>query len=391
MFYIQDGRFSRSLTTHEAILTAATSTRNNIDYGAGVFAFATSGGASLVFEDQVLSNFLINSRFTLIVGIDDITNTIALNKLIELRDQYQPNLEVKVFCHNGTGSLFHPKFIWFKIDGEIRLITGSSNLTEKGLRRNREAFTVNNLIDSELLDFEETWNLWIRENNGNLRDLDDDEVVRKAARNATRFVRTHRVETEIEADEEENLSPETAIPPETVDVNSPIGPDILETEDYEAWTIEDNPEVLVAEIPKSGNRWKQANFKVAVFEGFFGGIAGAHQERRILLRHVGDRGSLEELEVRPTVSVRSKNYRVELDAASGLNYPEGDDRPIGIFIKVATRSFIYSLVMPGDVNYNEVQTYLNNSQPRVGIQMRQYLTNSEELRVSCPNLSFWLI
>lgn len=80
-----------------------------------------------------------------------------------------------------------------------------------------------------------------------------------------------------------------------------------------------------------------------------------------------------------------------MDAASGLNYPEGDDRPIGIFIKVATRSFIYSLVMPGDVNYNEVQTYLNNSQPRVGIQMRQYLTNSEELRVSCPNLSFWLI
>jgi HKD family nuclease len=407
MFYIQDGRFSRSLTTHEAILTAATSTQEIVDYGAGVFAFATSGGASLVFEDQVLRNFLSNSRFTLIVGVDDITNTNTLNKLRELREQYQPNLEVKVFCHSDSGSLFHPKFVWFKVDGELRLITGSSNLTEKGLRRNREAFTISNYTDNTVSDFEEYWNLWIRENSSNLRDLDDEEVLRKAARNAVRFVRTRRLETELDVEEGEIISHETEIepptletlysnegatPPEIVIVN-PYVPEILETEDYEAWTIEDNPEVLVAEIPNSGNRWKQANFNVAVFEDFFGGIAGAHEERRILLRHVGNTGALEELEVRPTVSVRSQNYRIELNAAGGLDYPEGENRPIGVFIKVATRSFIYSLVMPGDVNYNEILTYLNNNQPRsgTGIRMRRYLTNAEALRTNCPNLPFWLI
>ncbi|MEH7547756.1 phospholipase D family protein [Neobacillus vireti] len=408
MFYIQDGRFSHSLTTHEAILTAATSKHNVVDFfaGAGVFAFATSGGASLLFEDQVFKDFLSNNHFTLIVGVDDITNTKALNKLRELRDLYQPNLEVKVFCHNDRGSLFHPKFIWFKIDGELRLITGSGNLTEKGLRRNREAFTINIYKDTAARAVEEYWDLWISENNSNLLDLDDEKVIRKAARNAERFVRTRRLETELEGDEEENTSPDTANEPsdleptdtiagenlpEGVLVNTPNATGILETEDYEAWTIEDNPEVLVAEIPNNNVRWKQANFNVAVFERFFGGIAGGHVERRILLRHVGNTGLLEELEVRPTVSVKSKNYRIELNAATGLDYPKGDDRPIGIFIKVATRSFLYSLVMPGDVIYNEVLDYLNDCEPRAGIRMRRYLTNVEELRANCPSLGFWLI
>ncbi|WP_313122311.1 phospholipase D family protein [Exiguobacterium sp.] len=396
MFYIQDGRFSQSLTTHEAILTAATSAHNDVDYGAGVFAFATAGGASLVFEDQVLNNFLANNTFTLIVGIDDITNTITLEKLKELSD-LNPNLDVKVFCHSDSGSLFHPKFIWFKIDGEIRLITGSGNLTEKGLRRNREAFTNNYLTHNELRNFEDYWNFWLSENADNLRDLDDEEVVRKAAKNAIKFLRTRKLETELRVDVSEAMG-ETER--ETADTENPVAPpednqsdvpELIETEDYEAWTIEDNPEVLVAEIPNSSDRWKQANFNQATFESFFGGIAGVNEERRILLRHVGTTGILEELEVRPTISVRSKNYRVELKAAGGLNYPDGDSRPISIFIKIATRSFIYSLVMPEDVIYNEILIYLNNYQPRVGNRMRRYLTDVEELRENCPNLNFWLI
>ena len=100
---------------------------------------------------------------------------------------------------------------------------------------------------------------------------------------------------------------------------------------------------------------------------------------------------LEEVEVRPTVSVISQNYRVELNAARGIQYPTGDQRPIGIFIKVATRSFIYSLVMPEDVNYNEVLFYLNNSLARVPNRMSRYIANVEELRSNCPSLNFWLI
>lgn len=381
MFYFQDGRFSKSLTTHEAILTAAINTQNNNNYGAGVFAFATSSGAALLFEDRVFSSFLSNNDFTLIVGIDDITNTQTLVKLGELRDRYQPHLKVKVFCHNDSESLFHPKFIWFKIDDEVRLLTGSGNLTEKGLRRNREAFTVSNLKNNELSDFESDWNLWISENDNNLLDLEHEEVVRKAAQNATRFFRTRNVETELEV-EEENYT--------EVLETSYIIPENIETEDYGAWSIEGNPEVLIAEIPSSNNRWKQANFSRAVFEGFFGGMAGVNEERRILLRCVDSNGNLERLEVRPMVSVISRNFRVELNAASGLNYPEGVDRPIGVFVKVSTRSFLYSLVMPGDVEYNEVLSLLNRFQPR-GRKMRRYLTDVEMLKENCPNLGFWIV
>ena len=401
MFFIQDDRFSRSLTTHEAILTAATSIANTITCGGGVFAFATAGGVSLVFEDIVLRSFLAENPFTLIVGIDDITNTNTLDKLQELKNLYHPNLEVKVFNHNDSSSLFHPKFVWFKTDGEIKLIAGSGNLTEKGLRRNKEAFTITSFRDSELEDFEEYWNLWLSENISKLSEIDDEEVIMKATINSMRFTRTRIVDTE--EGEEALTSANVEEQPVTVgERNVEFSPEIevidtmvtsinIETEDYNAWTIDDNPEVFVGEIPNNNSRWKQANFSRIVFEDFFGGIAGVNEERRILIRHVGATGMLEEVEVRPTVSVVSQNYRVELNAAGGLSYPIGNHRPIGIFIKVATRSFIYSLVMPEDVNYNEVLSYLNNSVPRVQNRMSRHVANVEELRRNCPNLSFWLI
>ncbi|WCN39195.1 hypothetical protein [Aneurinibacillus uraniidurans] len=57
LFNMHDGHFSRTLTIHEAILTVTTDTNNLRNYGAGVFALATSGLASLVFEDRVLIAF----------------------------------------------------------------------------------------------------------------------------------------------------------------------------------------------------------------------------------------------------------------------------------------------------------------------------------------------
>ena len=399
MFYIQDSHFSQSLTAHEAILTAATSSRNDTrNHGAGVFAFATSGGVSLIFEDLILSDFLSKSPFTLIVGVDDVTNTYTLKKLCELRDLYCPNFVVKVFCHNDPKSIFHPKFVWFYVDGEIRLITGSGNLTEKGLRRNWEAFTISRLSGDEIEYFKNYWDSWIKENEGNLYDVDDEEVARQAAKNNARVVAAGKSEVEPEGEEEVGSADDDVLAPERISQNganrieSPSEVAVrkpLETEDYEAWTIEDHFEVLIAEIPNNGYRWKQANFNAGTFKGFFGGIAGGNVERRILLRHVNMTGKLEDIEVRPTVSVKSKNYRVELNAAAGLDYPNGEERPIGVFVKVSTRSFLYSLLMPDDVNYHEVLNYLDSSQPRIGNWMRRYLTNVEKLKENCPSLGFW--
>lgn len=398
MFYIQDLKFSKTLTVHEAILTASKNTTGEIKIGAGVFAFVTKGGTALVFEDQVLKEFLLNGFFTLIVGIDDITNTNTLIKLRELKDMHRDNLEIKVFYHNDTSSLFHPKFIWFKGDEKIKLITGSGNLTEKGLRRNREAFTINEFENEKLKEFEEYWESWLEENNNNLKELDDEDVIAKAAINATRFFRTPGVESDFDESIEQSTKSHTG--GETLDnedylngIDDGLTNDLvtIEPEDYGAWSIQDDLEALVAEIPNSGSRWKQANFSKSVFEGFFGAIAGSSDERRILLRDISLTGLLEEIEVRTTVSVISQNYRIELKAASGLDYPEGDNRPIGIFIKVATRSFVYSLYMPEDRMYNEVLDYLNNSQEKQTNRMRRFITNVDDLRLNCPNLNLWLI
>jgi len=68
--------------------------------------------------------------------------------------------------------------------------------------------------------------------------------------------------------------------------------------------------------------------------------------------------SLSDIENRQSVSVKSKNYRFELDAASGLDYPT-NGRPIGVFIKVSTRIFMYHLFMPSDPMHFEILNWMN--------------------------------
>ena len=46
--------------------------------------------------------------------------------------------------------------------------------------------------------------------------------------------------------------------------------------------------VLIAEIPKSGDRWNQANFDLETFRNYFGAIPGHTQ--RIILTHIDSEG-----------------------------------------------------------------------------------------------------
>ena len=73
-----------------------------------------------------------------------------------------------------------------------------------------------------------------------------------------------------------------------------------------------------------------------------------------MLKNVDKSGTLGKTEVRPSVSVSSQNYRFELDAAAGIDYPKDGKRPLGVFVKVSQRDFLYELVMPGDVGYDSL-------------------------------------
>ena len=127
----------------------------------------------------------------------------------------------------------------------------------------------------------------------------------------------------------------------------------------DGWQFYEENEVLLAEIPKSGNRWKQANFDIDTFRNFFGATPGDNSQR-ILLRNINENQSLSSIEIRPSVSVISQNYRFELDAASGLSYPT-DGKPIGIFIKLTTRMFLYHLFMPDHPAYEEIKDWMDNN------------------------------
>jgi len=364
MFYIQDPYFEENIL-HEELLEII----NGASFGVGIYAFATKSGIDLVLGDSIFQGFIQNGgKFNLIVGIDEITNTSAIKTLIKYRDEYKGNLKVDVFLHKDKDSLFHPKFSYFQNEHrEGALVLGSGNLTDKGLRLNREAFNINYLNPEKSNNVKEKIADWLRFNEERLKELEDREVLEKAELNRFIYIRNKK--------SFKTINDELSVKEE---VES-----LLET-----WDFNEESEVLVAEIPKSGNRWKQANFNKDSFINFFGAKVG-NNKQRILFRNVEQSGKLSEIESRPSVTVKSRNFRFELDAASGLDYPE-ESCPIGVFIKVATRAFIYILVMPNDRNYNDIISFLDEKEEKKQ-NMRRYRTYVGELYNRCPNLSFWKI
>lgn len=159
--------------------------------------------------------------------------------------------------------------------------------------------------------------------------------------------------------------------------------------DESYWKINFSCETLVAEIPKNGDRLKQANFDKDSFEHYFGATCGENGAYRILLKSIQQDGRLGETEIRPSVSVASHNYRFELDAAKGLVYPKGKLRPIAIFFKVSCRDFLYELIMPDDNAYKEVINLLNNTQEPHKIKVRRIKYNCTELHRHVPSLEIW--
>ena len=165
---------------------------------------------------------------------------------------------------------------------------------------------------------------WFDRNQEFLCELDDQAVLERARRNEGERRRRH------EEDEVEAVDSQTS--------GAPSG-DI----------------VLLAEIPKGSTRWNQANFDLDNFKKFFQLQPGTL--RRVVLLPVSPDGTVGDPEVRPSVDVKSQNYRIELGLASGLDYPE-NGRPIGLFLRIGPRRFRYRLLMPDDAAYGDVQDFL---------------------------------
>lgn len=357
---IQDPLSLTSITLHESIIEAC----QEAIRGGGAFAFVTKEGAELLLLNPTFSEMCVTGSFNLVAGVDEITNTRAIEALERISAEL-PGLNVKVFLHEYSDTTFHPKFCWFRHERGGVLITGSGNLTLRGLRSNWEAFTVTQLTNIEVDQIETIWNQWNESNSEVLKDLDDEEVIECAADNTIEASRRSRAER---TGRERRRRSRRRLPR----TQTPILHDIL-----------------VAEIPRASNRWNQANFDQNNFENFFGMTIGI-PNIIATLQHVSDDGSLGEIESRPGVSVRSQNYRIELSAAHGLDYPR-TGRPIGIFVRIATRTFQYRLLMPDDPHYRTVADFLNANWHGRQDRMKRIVLDSDTLRTAWPDSPLWLI
>lgn len=367
LIHIQDPSFSKSYTLHEALLYSSIGSIR----GGGVYAFATAGGVRLLLEDDIFIEFLRNSHFQLIIGTDEITNEKTLEQLTNLERAYR-NFDVKAFCHNLNNITFHPKFCWFKKDKGGIIILGSGNLTEKGLRRNWEAFTVVEVSEKDMVEIEAQWNNWIGHNRSYIKAISDSDVINKAKTNL-------RVAKKIKSE----VLPEIDIEEPLIETDT----ELEDKEDLEAWHYSETDSVLIAEIPKASKRWNQANFNKDTFVNYFGATPGDNR-LRILLRNINTDGSLADTEIRPSVSVKSHNWRFELKAAAGLKYPS-KGRPIAVFARISNRMFLYMLLMPRSTTYSEVLSYLDTLCTASPNLVRRCFANIKELKKYCGSLPIW--
>lgn len=324
--------------------------------GGGMFAWATSSGIDLFFNEDSIDQVVGRGGFDLLVGTDSITDVAAVQNL-QARAKVGLHLSVAALVHEEN-ALFHPKIVWFRTEDELRLITGSGNLTFGGLKKNWEAFHCQTFRDAEAATTLAAIEGFRTQLKPMLFALDEPIVLERVKQNAGSEFGMRKPAVSNSAKEEEARAQKTV-----------------------------RGDVLVAEIPRSSNRWRQVNFDKASFENFFD--AGAGRTNRTIFVEVGADGTLGEMENRPAVQVASQNYRFELSAARG-SYPE-NGRPIGIFARVGVDEYAYHILLPGTQGAAEALAFLDSTplvKSRSG-SMRRMVIDESVARRFLPSLGLW--
>lgn len=344
--------------------------------GGGAFAFLSAGGVRMFLQDAGFEAFSQGGTFDLVVGVDAITDTAAIAALDAARAA-TPSLDACVHIPTHPRSIFHPKIAWFeKANGGV-LVTGSGNLTAGGLRWNIEAYSVTTLSTEEVQSLSNQWTAFKARSAASLFATDDPRVVARLEQNADRWRADRLWRVGGPEPTPAPPGPAAALPEAQAEepANVDAVPAVIATSD-----------VLVAEIPQSGTRWKQANFNQDTFINFFG--ASTTAARTATFFQVRPNGTVGQQERRPAVVVASHNYRFELDAAAGLPYPV-TGRPIGVFVRIAMRTFTYMLVMPGDPTHAALTQLLQVAVPTPGRQVRRVVFPAQQVQAVWPTSPLW--
>lgn len=335
------------------------------DSGGGVFAFATRDGINTFFTSPNIAGMLARGTpFRLIVGVDAITNADALLCLGEKLTEFPNSLTVNVFYHEYPNSTFHPKFTWFQEGDGLRLVTGSGNLTLRGLGKNDpnnlppgnwEAFSVQTLRGADATGADQEIDRWLdtQQRLGALRSLDDPDVLKRAVANARMRVR--------------NGPGRPRRPAAGGAVRGDVVPDI---------NVQlDTPEILLRELSK--NRDGQADVGQKALKNFFG-FTGT--PKKIFVQHVSRTNELGPVLEKNMFVNKSKNYRLELQASANAGRIRHDDsRMILVASRFDRSTYRYTIVPVTADDYDDVASLLGPI-PRGRHKMRETRMTPEQLR-----------
>lgn len=359
-------------------------------------AFASYGGVTALtkFIKEGKANGM---NIKVVLGVDQkATSKEALEEVLSW------GVDARIY-HTSSNNIFHPKVYLFENRDIFTLIVGSNNLTVPGLVQNIEcSLLIKDTIDPSSVhdDFYRYWKGILDGTETHLYPLTQklidnlykDKIITSEEQRSKRY--------DDGTDKKEETKKETVTFKKATVQKFPDGfcPKRLVrvkqvkttkkvTKEVEKSVRIDNA-VLIAEIPKGGDRWKQANFSKDVFHNFFGVVEG--QKNQIKMTNIKKDGSLGEVAKRVSVKVKSHNYRYELLCdETRLPYPSGNDRPIGIFVKVDDRNFLYQLLMPSDNAYGKIKGYLymeTDGKKRRDDGMRRYIADVEAIHALYPEL-----
>ena len=360
-------------------------------------AFASYGGVSALTK-YIEEGKAKGMKIKVVLGVDQkATSKEALEEVLSW------DVDARIY-HTSSNNIFHPKVYLFENRDIFTLIVGSNNLTVPGLVQNIEcSLLIKDTIDPSSVhdDFYRYWKGILDGTETHLYtltkklidDLYKDKIITSEEQRSKRY--------DDGTDKKEEKKKETVTFKKATIQKFPDGfrPKRLvkvkqvkttkkATKEVEK-SVKIDSAVLIAEIPKGGSRWKQANFSKEVFESFFGAKKN-DKSHHIKLTNIKKDGTLGEVAKRPPVSVSSNNFRYELQCdETSLPYPSGINRPIGLFVKINSTDFLYQILMPTDIAYNRIRDYLymeTENQKRREDGMRRYIADVEAIHALYPEL-----
>lgn len=317
----------RSLLLDEVVAIAEA---GDIVWLRAFFGFLTRSGLDALLAVQSVREILLQREVEFLVGIDSVTDRPGLERLMELASQnshFRPRV-----IKNTTGALVHPKLLTARYaDGCAVAVVGSNNLTLNGLSGNVEAYTIARFEPDEELDIAD-WNAFIEHWDPLISEIDDTalEIAEGNTRRlggiqaGTRTARTSADPSVVISDGQVREAPRAS------------GQDFDEL-------------LLVAQIPKAGDRWSQIHYSAKIVRDYFRANAGD----AIYFREFGS-ATVEETRV--VFSDSNSNFRIELAAARVAGAYPNKGRPVVLFRREGDRSqrFRYMLLMPGDDGHDEM-------------------------------------